>query len=122
MPRYRHRGEHPLDKAARVNPGDVVDLGFGGLAPLEASEFGRVERLQHRPQPGRRFRVVIARVMIEAGGMGEKQRRHGWRPSKLLWKYGGTARKRYGSSNALRARCQLASSGAQISPPLKCVG
>jgi hypothetical protein len=28
----------------------------------------------------------------------------------------------YRSSKAARAKCQLASSGAQISPPLKCVG
>ena len=27
----------------------------------------------------------------------------------------------YGSSNAVRARCQVLSSGAQISPPSKCV-
>ena len=72
-----HRGEQPLDEAARMDPGDVVHLGFGRLAPLERGEFGSVERLQHRPQPGRRFGVIIARVMFEAGRMGIEQRCHG---------------------------------------------
>ena len=36
---------------------------------------------QHRPQPGRRFRVVRAGIVFEAGRVGVEQRRHFWRSS-----------------------------------------
>ena len=54
----RHRVQQALDKAARMDAGDVVDRGLGRLAAVEPGEIRAVERLQHRPQPGRRFRVV----------------------------------------------------------------
>ena len=64
----RHRLQQALDKAARMDAGDVVDRGLGRLAPVEPGEIRAVERLEHRPQPGRRFRVVRAGVVFEAGG------------------------------------------------------
>jgi hypothetical protein len=63
--------------------------------------------------------VIIPGVVIEAGRVGIEQCCHGWGSWRLLWRYWG---KRYGSNNAARASFQLASSGAQISPPVKCVG
>ena len=76
MARFRDGGEQALDMAARMDPQQVVDRRLRRLAPLEAGELRRRQRRQHRAQPRRRFRVMAAGIVIEAGLVGIEQGRH----------------------------------------------
>ena len=73
MAGLRDRGENPLDVPPRVDPQQILARCFRRFAALQPGEFRIVERRQHRPQPGRRFRVMSAGVMVETGGVGIKE-------------------------------------------------
>ncbi len=76
MAGFGHRSQNALDVPARVDPQQIVERGFRRFAALQPGEFRIVERRQHRPQPGRRFRVMSARVVVETGRVGIKECRH----------------------------------------------
>ncbi len=59
-----------MDEAERL-----VACARGGHA-LERAEPVVVEGGEHGFEPARIFRVVRARIVVEAGRMGDKQRRH----------------------------------------------
>jgi hypothetical protein len=76
MAGFWDRAENPVDMPPGVDTQQILAGCFRRLAALQPGEFRIVERLQHRPQPGRRFRVVPAGVMVETGWVGIKECRH----------------------------------------------
>ena len=70
------RAENPVDVPPGVDTQQILAGCFRRFAALQPGEFRIVERRQHRPQPGRRFRVVPAGVMVETGWVGIKKSRH----------------------------------------------
>ena len=65
-----------LDILPVVHPRDLVDFGARRFAPVEQLELFRFQRVEHGAQPRRAFRMMDARVMLNAGLMGEQQGIH----------------------------------------------
>ena len=76
MAGFGDRAENTLDVPPRVDTQQIFTDCFRRFAALQPGEFRIVERRQHRSQPGRRFRVVPAGVVVETGWVGIKKCRH----------------------------------------------
>ncbi len=68
--------ENTLDVPPRMDTRQILARSLRRFAALQAGKFRIVERRQDRPQPGRRFGVMPARVVVEAGWVGIKECRH----------------------------------------------
>jgi hypothetical protein len=67
---------HALNVVFRMDPQELFDRGGRRFGAREAGKRLVVERRQHRAQAVGAFRMVWPRLMAEAGGMGEEDRRH----------------------------------------------
>ena len=71
------------DVVLRMHAGQLVHRCKRRLVAHQLGEFARIQRLQHGSQPVRAFRMVRARVMVQAGAVGEQQHAHAGGSSRL---------------------------------------
>ena len=72
----RDGGAHPLDIGLRVQPLDRGEVGERRLLADQRLEGSCCERVLDGAQTVGALGVAVARVVLEAGGMGEEQRGH----------------------------------------------
>ena len=76
MAGFGDRGDDALDVPAGMDTHQILARCFRRFAALQRGEFRIIERRQHRLQPGRRFRVMPAGVVVETGWVGIQKRCH----------------------------------------------
>ena len=76
VPRRGTDAEDRLDVVLRMHPAELFHGRLRRLVADQGGEILLVQRLQHRAQPVRAFRVLLAGLVQQAGAVGQQQGAH----------------------------------------------